>query len=111
MAWQSPDGSGWSGSALEGQSGVKTDSVLYAGCAVAELSDGLLATLPTERGTLTWTSVDGTRWIAGETLDMLATAPQVAAVGNTVVVAGFESEPFLHEGSRVPVMMIGAANP
>ena len=112
MIWRSDDGTSWTGSALGGTGAVRREGVPYfRGCAVTELEAGLLTTLTGEDGTLTWTSVDGVDWIPGPKLDLFATRPQVAALGDTVVAAGFRDAVYPSDPDATPVVMIGTVNP
>lgn len=113
MIWRSEDGTSWAGSELDAPAGSATETVLvsFGGCAVTELADGLLATLPTADGTLTWTSVDGMAWIPGAMLDLFAGGRQVAGLGNTIVVAGFRNALYPGEEGATPVLMLGTVNP
>ena len=112
MIWRSDDGTSWTGSALAGSGAVRREGVpFFRGCAVTEIEAGLLATLTGEDGTLTWTSTDGMDWTPGPKLDLFATRPQIAALGDTVVAAGFRDAVYALDPDATPVVIIGTVNP
>ena len=55
--------------------------------------------------------MDGVSWIAGPKLDLFATRPQIAALGNTIVAAGFRDAVYALDPEATPVVMIGTVNP
>jgi hypothetical protein len=73
------------------------------------LERGLLVTLRTEDGLLTWTSTDGRSWEPGETLDLSVYGPPVvAALGNDVVVFGTRRDA---SSGGPPVFLHGTVQP
>ena len=102
MIWRTEEGTKWFKAVLDGEREVPEAVPYLGGCTVTELVDGFLATVHAADQTLTWTSVDGMSWIPGPALDMIATPRQVAALGNTVLVAGYRDE-----SRTIPVLMVG----
>jgi len=104
--WLSSDATSWVQFALGLPIPAAPDPyALFRSCAVTEIGGGLLATRRTAAGTLTWLSADGVAWTAGPTLDVSAGSNQVAALGNTVVVAG--SRAGTPDGAD-PVLLVGS---
>lgn len=73
------------------------------------LEEGLLVTLGTEEGLVTWTTLDGRTWEPGKTLDLSVYGPPaVAALGNDVVVFGTRRDA---SGGGPPVLLHGTIQP
>jgi hypothetical protein len=82
---------------------------LFQMCSVTQLDRGLLATQGTAEGTLTWLSTDGNEWQAGPTLDFYAGPHRIAALGNTVVLAGYRRG--ASPDDAAPVLFVGSVEP
>lgn len=111
-AWTSETGAAWTGSGPLPARGLLPSDVpgpFLRGCAVVPLERGLLATVRTEDGLLTWTSADGRTWEPGERLDLSVFGPPVvAALGSDVVVFGTRRDA---SGGGRPVLLHGTVQP
>jgi hypothetical protein len=107
--WLSPDATTWVQFDLGPPAGATPDPYgLFGSCAVTEVGGGLLAFRTIAQGTLTWLSTDGDEWTAGPTLDVSANANQVAALRDTVVLAGYRGGA---PDGATPVLLVGSVHP
>jgi hypothetical protein len=108
--WTSTDASSWSNAQLAPSAESNPDrQVLFPDCGIVELSNGFLAVMGVEEGTLTWTSANGTAWEASETLDLRTGPDRIAALGQMVVLFGNRGDAY--DPSDDPVLLLGTVEP